>query len=635
MFARPPLDGFREIWAVDFASSARPGERPSAACLAAREIRSGRSLGLSRVGLAGRAGPPYPLDNGSLFVAFDAAAALGCHLALGWPLPARILDLHAEFRDLTNGLAVPHGGGLYGALAWHGQDPMPGAARPTLDALVALGRPLTDIEGKAILDHRAGRVAAMGRLLDAMAPGMDLGLSLLRGRYMAAVARMEHAGIPVDVPTLRRLRDSWQGIRGGLIAAVDSRFGAYDGGAFRPDRWETYLSREGIAWPRLASGALALDDDTFREMARCYLAVAPMRELRTTLGQLRPGDLAVGTDGRNRVDLRPFASVTGRNQPSSSRFIFGPACWLRGLIKPGPGRALAYVDWGQQEFGIAAALSGDVAMMDAYRSGDPYLTFAKQAGAVPPDGTKEAHRAERELFKACALGVQYGMGAEGLSRRIGRPAAAGRELLRLHRSTYPRFWGWSDGVEREATLLGRLETVFGWTLRVGAGANPRGLRNFPCQANGAEMLRLACCLATERGIRVVAPIHDALLIEGPSGSIDELVLRTQESMAEASGIVLDGFRLRSDARVVRWPDRYMDDRGREFWGRVLALLPDEPEALPPVVLPLPAKASQSTDRPPEPPVPSPPLARYCPDPRPISSSPSNSVSVEVCVDNGP
>ena len=43
-------------------------------------------------------------------------------------------------------------------------------------------------------------------------------------------------------------------------------------------------------------------------------------------------------------------------------------------------RAVAYVDWSQQEFGIAASLSGDAAMMEAYRSGDPYLTFGKQAG---------------------------------------------------------------------------------------------------------------------------------------------------------------------------------------------------------------------------------------------------------------
>jgi hypothetical protein len=86
------------------------------------------------------------------------------------------------------------------------------------------------------------------------------------------------------------------------------------------------------------------------------------------------------------------------------------------------------------------------------------------------------------------------------------------------------------------------------------------------------MLRLACCLATERGVNVVAPVHDALMVEGPADAIEEIVSRTQEAMAEASEIVLGGFRLRSDAKIVRWPDRYMDGRGREFWGRVMALL---------------------------------------------------------------
>jgi DNA polymerase-1 len=67
------------------------------------------------------------------------------------------------------------------------------------------------------------------------------------------------------------------------------------------------------------------------------------------------------------------------------------------------------------------------------------------------------------------------------------------------------------------------------------------------------------------------------MIEGPADSIEEIVARTQEAMAEASAIVLDGFRLRSDASIVCWPDRYMDGRGREFWGRMLALFPTAAE----------------------------------------------------------
>jgi DNA polymerase I len=165
------------------------------------------------------------------------------------------------------------------------------------------------------------------------------------------------------------------------------------------------------------------------------------------------------------------------------------------------------------------------------------------------------------------------MGPEALARRIGKSTACGCELLRLHRETYPAFWRWSDGVESYAMLLNLLHTVFGWTVRVGPDANPCSLRNFPCQANGAEMMRLACCLTTERGVNVVAPVHDVLMIEGPTDAIEDFVARTQEAMAEASTVALDGFRLRSDDSNVCWPDRYMDGRGRKFWSRVVGLLP--------------------------------------------------------------
>ena len=67
--------------------------------------------------------------------------------------------------------------------------------------------------------------------------------------------------------------------------------------------------------------------------------------------------------------------------------------------------------------------------MDAYRSGDPYLAFAKQAGAAPPDATKATHKAIRDQFKSTVLAVQYGMGADALAQRIGQPPIRARELL--------------------------------------------------------------------------------------------------------------------------------------------------------------------------------------------------------------
>src|SRR5262245_33949712 len=172
-------------------------------------------------------------------------------------------------------------------------------------------------------------------------------------------------------------------------------------------------------------------------MVKGHPQLAPLRELRHALSQLRLESLSVGSDGRNRCLLSPFSSRTGRNQPSNAKFIFGPSVWLRGLIRPEEGMALAYVDWEQQEFGVAAALSGDLAMKDAYRSGDPYLTFAKQARAVPGNATPRTHKSERERFKVLSLAVQYGMGADSLARRLDVSPAKGRELLTLHRQTYP------------------------------------------------------------------------------------------------------------------------------------------------------------------------------------------------------
>jgi hypothetical protein len=389
---------------------------------------------------------------------------------------------------------------------------------------------------------------------------------------MAAAAHMEHAGVPIDLDMLAMLRAGWTDIQDQLIAEIDGAYGVFDGRTFKTERFEQYLIRHGIPWPRLESRRLDLEDECFRQMAKSHPIVSPLRELRSALSDLRLNDLAVGKDGRNRTILSAFRSRTGRNQPSNSKYIFGPSVWLRGLIRPPPGHGVAYVDWSQQEFGIAAALSGDLAMAAAYHSGDPYLTFGKQARAIPADATKASHKAQRELFKQCVLAVQYGMEAESLALRIGQPTIVARDLLAAHRETYQRFWRWSDAAVDQAMLTGSLHTVYGWHVHIGERSNPRSLRNFPMQANGAEMLRLACCLATERGVEVCAPVHDAVLICAPLDRLEEDIAAMRAAMAQASRAVLGGFELGTDAAAVRFPNRYMDARGQVMWERVTKLL---------------------------------------------------------------
>jgi hypothetical protein len=561
---------FSEVWAVDFEFAVKDGARPEPVCLVAWELKGGRKLRLWQDQFGPF--PPYSVGPNSLFVAYYASAEIGCHLALGWPKPTRILDLFTEFRCRTNGLQTPAGAGLLGALAYHGLDGMDSAEKDTMRDLVLRGGPWSDDERKAIVSYCECDVEALAKLIPPMMRHIDLPRALLRGRYMAAAAQMEHNGVPIDVPLFSKLKENWEQIQDQLIAAIDTDYGVFDGRTFKADRFAAWLARTGIPWPRLETGRLDLSDDTFRQQAKAHPSVAPLRELRSSLSELRLSDLAVGRDGRNRCLLSAFRSRTGRNQPSNSKFIFGPAVWLRGLIKPPPDYGLAYIDWSQQEFGIAAALSGDRAMMDAYHSGDPYLAFAKQAGAVPAEATKHTHGAKREQFKQCVLAVQYGMGAEALATRIGQPTIMGRELIRLHQETYKAFWRWSDAAVDHANLSGSINTVFGWRVNSSPNCNPRFFRNFPMQANGAEMLRLACCLATERKIEVCAPVHDAVLIAAPLHQLDRDVAAMRETMREASSVVLGGFELGTDVKLVRYPDRYEDPRGKVMWSKVMKLL---------------------------------------------------------------
>ena len=563
---------FSSIWGVDFEFIAQPGEQPLPVCLVARELRTGELIRLWQDDLQGMTTPPYPIGPDSLFVAYFASAELGCHLALGWPMPLRILDLFTEFRALTNGHPPKGGNSLLGALVYHGLASIEAGEKNTMRELILSGGPWDAAQQGAILDYCQSDVDALARLLPAMAPRLDLARALLRGRYMAAVAHMEWAGIPMDMEALGALRTHWGSIKERFVAHVDADFGIYDGITFKLHRFEAYLARNDIPWPRLATGQLDLTARTFKERAGAYPHLEPLRQCRKTLAQLRLQNLAVGSDGRNRCLLSPFGTRTGRNTPSNSKFIFGAAAWLRSLIRPSEGRGLAYIDWSAQEIAIAAALSGDQLLMEGYRSGDPYLAFGQQAGVLPGNATKQSHKAERDRLKAVVLGTNYGMGPEALAAQIGLPVIEARQLLALHRATYRTFWRWAEENVARADLNGVIRTVYGWPMHIGAEWNPRAALNFPMQANGADIMRLAAMLATEAGIVVCAPVHDAFLIEADLDALDDAITHMRAIMAEASRKVLNGFEIRTDAEIVRPPERYSDERGVQLWQTVRGLL---------------------------------------------------------------
>ena len=563
---------FVSIWMIDFEFNGGSGEKPDPLCLVAHELQSGQTLTFWRDELRQMQSPPFSTGADTLVVSFYASAEIGCFIALGWKPPENLLDLYVENIASRNGLAFPTGRGLLGALAMRGLSHMSVGEKEDMRDLILNRAEWSPDERASIIEYCRADVGALTALYAAMEHQIDFPRALLRGRYMTSVAHVEANGVPIDGDLFARLCNNWESIKLSIIEAVDMDYGVYRDGHFRKDLFQAFLQREAIPWPRLPSGEMALDRETFRSQARAYPVLRTLYELRVTLDELRLSRLTVGKDGRNRYLLSPFGSVTGRNQPSNSKAIFGPARWIRGLIKPPPKMAIGYIDYSSQEIGIAAALSGDELLMEAYRQGDPYLAFAKQARLVPQDATKKSHKAIRDRCKALVLGINYGMSEQSLARSSGITVAEARELMRLHRETYRRFWAWSDAIVSSAMLTNKMTTCFGWPRHIGREVNPRSLQNWPMQAHGAEMLRLAMIGGVEVGIKICAPVHDAILIAAPLGLIEDHVHQMRDIMRRASRAVLEGFEIRTDAVIVKYPERYMDERGSEMWERIMRLL---------------------------------------------------------------
>jgi DNA polymerase I len=579
---------FREIWCVDFEYYHGPGSANGGAdgdpitplCCVAYEMRSGilRALWQDELG----AGPPYGLGPDALFLSYMSTAEFGAHIALGWPKPAFAIDLYLEFRLHTNDARIRSGDrerGFYslaGALRHFGIDEIDTARKKEMRDRILQGPPFTMQERAEIPLYCRDDALALAKLVPHMVPTIrSLSHAYLRTEFCWATAQQEARGVPLDLPLTNRVRKHWNDIQTALVAAVD-KWGIYeieDGEPhWRNDRFETFVTRARLHWPRLASGALDQSIRTLEDMCQLYPWLNPLREVRSSMGKLRLNSLQIGRDGRNRTLLSPYGSKTGRNQPSTSRYIFGPAKWTRSLISPPPGVALVHRDYRQQEINIAGVVSKDPELLAACLSGDVYLGVAIRLGFAPEGATERSHGTIRDMFKPVILGILYGLSTVSLAARIGVSCYEAGEILARLRVRFRRFEEFTARVIDHAGLDLELATPLGWHMRCPPGTKAGTLRNFPMQSTGAEILHVACILAERRGIKIVAPVHDAIMAEGPVEDIQDVSVALDRVMRDASAIVLQGRELSTDETIVRPAEHYCDKRGAAMWQTVTELV---------------------------------------------------------------
>jgi hypothetical protein len=132
---------------------------------------------------------------------------------------------------------------------------------------------------------------------------------------------------------------------------------------------------------------------------------------------------------------------------------------------------------------------------------------------------------------------------------------------------YPVFHAWLQRVLNKARMGKKIYAALGWSIEIKGFDDRRGTYlNFPMQANGAEIMRLATIYIVDHGLELCAIIHDAFMILSPANRIDRDMSILTECMLRASRVVLGGFELRLEPKVILHPDRYeADKRSRQRW----------------------------------------------------------------------
>lgn len=430
--------------------------------------------------------------------------------------------------------------------------------------------------------------------------------------YAVRSAWMERLGYPVEVKELKKFVSKIPDILTKAAGLVNSEHPDVKAFELNPKTslyvkkekpikdWITSNHDEKL-WMKTDKGQPSMSLDAFRRFYDSQdqtFGGAMVRYLKTkqSLNGFTPSNNSkrgsffdyLGTDGRARPYFGIYGSQSSRSQPSATGYLPLKAHWMRYFIQPPKGRAILGIDYASQEFLIAALLSEDTDMVKAYASGDVYLAFGKQAGFIPPEGTKKSHAKERDIFKQLVLGVSYDMSDLGLALRLSQITGqqwtkekAG-ELIDTFYETYPEYADWKKDIAIEYFEENKLSLKDGWTM-LGDNDNRRSVGNYPVQGAGAAIMRKAVALAQDYGIDLIFTLHDAIYAEIDSYDPVAPTLLGQcmveafmwyfDDVKESRLIRLDGFQWSHDYKEkmpefqtffpIKFSQRYVDSKGEK------------------------------------------------------------------------
>ena len=217
---------------------------------------------------------------------------------------------------------------------------------------------------------------------------------------------------------------------------------------------------------------------------------------------------------------------------------------IRGVFVPGEGyEALMSCDYSQVELRIMADLSGDEALIEAFRSGADFHKYvASMVYKLPVDQITGSH------VKAMSYGLAYGLSTYGLAQQLKIAPREAEALKNRYFDTFGKVHDYLESLVANAREKGYTETIFGRrryfpalhsTNRVAREAAERAALNAPIQGSAADIMKIAMIRAEQTlaeahvKSRIILQIHDELVVEIAPGEGDQVTELVRNAMEHA------------------------------------------------------------------------------------------------------
>ncbi|ELA7334874.1 TPA: DNA polymerase I [Vibrio parahaemolyticus] len=306
------------------------------------------------------------------------------------------------------------------------------------------------------------------------------------------------------------------------------------------------------------SGTPSTNEEVLQELALDYplpkliLEYRGLAKLKSTYTDKLPNMINPST-GRVHTSYHQAVTATGRLSSTDPNLQNIPIRNEEGrrirqaFVAPAGYKILA-VDYSQIELRIMAHLSGDQALLDAFRDGkDIHAATAAEIMGVSID---QVSSEQRRRAKAVNFGLIYGMSAFGLAKQLGIPRGEAQAYMDKYFERYPGVMQYMEDTRSAAADKGYVETIFGRRLHLPEIKSRNGMRrkaaeraaiNAPMQGTAADIIKKAMLLVDqwiqEEGngrVKLLMQVHDELVFEVEESSLSEIESKVQKLMESAA-----------------------------------------------------------------------------------------------------